>query len=88
MQVSLTCTDSQVCSLLRRKVVTDALTLIATVHRAAQIAEGAFAEAMGAHNATARQLQVLAAIAGADQPHQNQLCELTGIDRSTLSVIC
>ena len=75
MQISLTCTDSLVCSLLRRKVVTDALTLIATLHRAAQIAEGAFADAMGAPNATARQMQVLAAIAGADQPHQNHICD-------------
>ena len=68
--------------------MTDGLTLIATLHRAAQIADAAFADAMGRDDITTRQMQVLAAISVADQPHQTQICQLTGIDRSTLSIIC
>ena len=77
-----------VASAERGREVTDALTLIATLLRAAQIAGNSFADAMGSHNATARQMQVLAAIAAADRPQQAQICELTGTDRSTLSMIC
>ena len=68
--------------------MTDGLTLITTVHRAAQIADAAFADAMGRDDITARLMQVLAVIAELDQPHQTQICQLTGIDQSTLSVIC
>ena len=68
--------------------MSDGLTLIATLHRAAQIAEASFADAMGSNDITARQMQVLAAIAGTERPHQTRVCELTGIDRSTLSIVC
>ena len=68
--------------------MTDGLTLIATLHRAAQIAGASFADAMGSDDITARQMQVLAAIAGTERPHQTRVCELTGIDRSTLSIVC
>ena len=64
------------------------LTLIATLHRAAQIADASFADAMDGDDTTARQMQVLAAIAEVDQPQQTQISQLTGIDRSTLSTIC
>ena len=66
----------------------DGLTLIATLHRAAQIADASFVDAIGSDDLTIRQMQVLAAIAAADQPQQTQICQLTGIDRSTLSIIC
>ena len=68
--------------------MTDGLTLIATLHRAAQIADASFADAMDGGDITTRQMQVLAAIAGVDQPDQTRICQLTGIDRSTLSIIC
>ena len=68
--------------------MTDGLTLIAALLRAAQIADASFVAAMGAHKATTREMQVLAAIAAAERPNQTRVCELTGIDRSTLSTIC
>ena len=68
--------------------MTDGLTLIAALLRAANIADASFVEAMGTQNATTREMQVLAAIAAGEQPNQTRICELTGIDRSALSVIC
>ena len=68
--------------------MTDGLMLIAALLRAANIADASFVEAMGAHDASTREMQVLAAIAAGEQPNQTRICELTGIDRSTLSVIC
>ena len=67
--------------------MTDGLTLIATLLRAAQIADASFVDAMGP-DMTTRQMQVLAAIAAADQLQQTQICLLTGIDRRTLGIIC
>ena len=68
--------------------MTDGLALIATLLRAAQIADASFVDAMGSDDMTTRQMQVLAAIAAVDQPQQTQICQLTAIDRSTLSIIC
>lgn len=57
------------------------------LHRAQQSAQNAFASQMRGHDLTPRQLAVLIAIDEEERPHQLQLTERTGIDRSTLSEI-
>jgi DNA-binding MarR family transcriptional regulator len=57
------------------------------LHRAGQHAEELFARASGELGITARQFIVLAAIDGLDKPSQTTLCEVSGIDRSTLADI-
>lgn len=57
------------------------------LHRAGQHAEELFARATGDLGITARQFIVLAAIDGMDQPSQTALCDVSGIDRSTLADI-
>jgi DNA-binding MarR family transcriptional regulator len=57
------------------------------LHRAGQHAEELFARATAELGVTARQFIVLAAIDGMDQPSQTALCDVSGIDRSTLADI-
>ena len=57
------------------------------LHRAGQHAEELFARAAGELGVTARQFIVLSAIHGLNQPSQTELCEVSGIDRSTLADI-
>jgi DNA-binding MarR family transcriptional regulator len=57
------------------------------LHRAGQHAEELFARASGELGITARQFIVLAAIDGLDKPSQTTLCDVSGIDRSTLADI-
>ena len=67
--------------------VMDGLMLIGTLHRVGQIADAAFADAAG-DTMTARQMQVLVAIADAEPANQGQICAIAGIDGSTVSVMC
>lgn len=57
------------------------------LHRAGQQAEELFSRAASELAITARQFIVLAAIDGLDQPSQTVLCDVSGIDRSTLADI-
>jgi DNA-binding MarR family transcriptional regulator len=57
------------------------------LHRAGQLAEDNFARLIGELGITARQVAVLAAVAGLENPSQTKLCQTTGIDRSTLADI-
>lgn len=57
------------------------------LHRAGQLAEDNFARLIGELGITARQVAVLAAVAGLENPSQTLLCRTTGIDRSTLADI-
>lgn len=57
------------------------------LHRAGQHAEEMFARASGSLGITARQFVVLAAIDGMERPSQTALCDVSGIDRSTLADI-
>jgi DNA-binding MarR family transcriptional regulator len=66
----------------------DNLALIAVVHRAGQIAESLFDEALGRRDITARQAQVLQAVAQNHGANQTQIVIATGIDRSTLGIMC
>jgi DNA-binding MarR family transcriptional regulator len=67
----------------------DNLGLIAVTHRAGQIAEALFERAMGSGAITARQAQILHAIAQLNGvTNQTALVLATAVDRSTLSDIC
>lgn len=66
----------------------DSLALIATTHRAGQIAEALFDAAMGERDLTARQAQLLQAIAQRPGANLIALVVATGIDRSTLGATC
>jgi DNA-binding MarR family transcriptional regulator len=66
----------------------DNLALIALTHRAGQIAEALFDEAFGRRDVTARQAQVLQAIAQTERANQTDIVGATGVDRSTLGNIC
>ena len=55
------------------------------IHRAGQQADELFTRSVGRSGLTARQLSVLATVAGLDHPSQTQLCAATGIDRSTMA---
>ena len=57
------------------------------LHRAGQLADEAFLAALGRDGITARQFIVLAIVAREDNPSQTMICELSGIDRSTLADI-
>jgi DNA-binding MarR family transcriptional regulator len=57
------------------------------LHRAGQHAEDMFARESSGIGITARQFVVLAAIEGLDRPSQTALCDVSGIDRSTLADI-
>ena len=57
------------------------------LHRAGQLADEAFLAALGNDGITARQFIVLDIVAREDNPSQTTICELSGIDRSTLADI-
>ncbi len=57
------------------------------LHRASQQAEDLFARTIGDVGLTARQFVVLAVVDGMEDPSQTALCEVSGIDRSTLADI-
>jgi DNA-binding MarR family transcriptional regulator len=57
------------------------------LHRAGQLADEAFLSALGRDGITARQFIVLDIVAREDNPSQTTICELSGIDRSTLADI-
>jgi DNA-binding MarR family transcriptional regulator len=57
------------------------------LHRASQCADEWFAVHIGQSDLTPRQFAVLKAIAGASDPSQTDLVNLTGIDRSTMADI-
>jgi DNA-binding MarR family transcriptional regulator len=57
------------------------------LHRASQHAEDLFARSVADAGLTARQFIVLAVVDGLDDPSQTALCEVSGIDRSTLADI-
>jgi DNA-binding MarR family transcriptional regulator len=59
--------------------------LIHALHRASQIAEQQFEQALGDADLTARQLHVLTAIQKHEDPSQTDIVESTGIDRSTMA---
>ena len=59
--------------------------VIHLLHRASQFADQQFEQASAAQGLTARQLVVLDAIAKLDDPSQTAVCDVTGIDRSTLA---
>ena len=55
------------------------------LHRAGQLAEDIFSRSIGDLGITARQYVVLSVVNGLDDPSQTTLCEISGIDRSTLA---
>jgi len=55
------------------------------LHRTSQYADERFAAACGSDALTARQFIVLDAVATLDRPSQIEICEKSGIDRSTLA---
>ena len=57
------------------------------LHRAGQLAEDIFSRSIGNLGITARQYVVLSVVDGLDDPSQTILCEVSGIDRSTLADI-
>ena len=57
------------------------------LHRAGQLAEDIFSRSIGDLGVTARQYVVLSVVDGLDDPSQTTLCEVSGIDRSTLADI-
>ncbi len=61
--------------------------LIHLLHRASQLAEALFDRAAGGRVITARQLVVLNAIDDLENPSQTDICDASGIDRSTLAEI-
>ena len=67
------------------KLVSDSTTHL--LHRAGQLAEELFARSIGDLGLTARQFVVLSVVDGLEDPSQTSLCEISGIDRSTLADI-
>lgn len=61
--------------------------LIALLHRANQIANEEFERSIPESGVTARQVQVLSALSQNEGCSQTDLCEMTGIDRSTMAEI-
>jgi DNA-binding MarR family transcriptional regulator len=57
------------------------------LHRAGQIADDLFGRAIGDLGLTARQFVVLSTVDGLEDPSQTTLCEISGIDRSTLAEV-
>lgn len=57
------------------------------LHRAGQLADDAFLSTLGRDGITARQFIVLSIVAREDNPSQTTICDLSGIDRSTLADI-
>ena len=56
-----------------------------SLHRASQYMDDLFATASGDHDLTARQLIILEIVARSDKPSQTEICQLSGIDRSTIA---
>lgn len=56
-----------------------------SLHRASQLTDDLFAAAMAGVDITARQLTVLEIIAQSQGPSQMDICEIAGIDRSTIA---
>ena len=67
------------------KLVTSSTTHL--LHRAGQLAEDIFSHSIGELGITARQYVVLSVVDGLEDPSQTRLCEISGIDRSTLADI-
>ena len=67
------------------KLVTSSTTHL--LHRAGQLAEDIFSHSIGDLGITARQYVVLSVVDGLEDPSQTTLCEISGIDRSTLADI-
>jgi DNA-binding MarR family transcriptional regulator len=61
--------------------------LVHSLHRASQCADDLFAETIDDKSLTARQLVVLEIVAGHNKPSQTEICEKSGIDRSTVADI-
>jgi DNA-binding MarR family transcriptional regulator len=61
--------------------------LVHLLHRAGQRAEDLFAKAMAGQDLTARQFIVMSIVAATDNPSQTDICDKSGIDRSTLAEI-
>ena len=57
------------------------------LHRAGQEAEELFARSIGDLGITARQFVVLSVVADRENPSQTTVCEVSGIDRSTIADI-
>jgi DNA-binding MarR family transcriptional regulator len=64
-----------------------AKSLIALLHRANQIANEEFERSIPEGGVTARQVQVLSALSQNEGCSQTDLCDMTGIDRSTMAEI-
>lgn len=64
-----------------------AKSLIALLHRANQIANEEFERSIPESGVTARQVQVLSALSHNEGCSQTDLCDMTGIDRSTMAEI-
>ncbi|MEZ5899160.1 MAG: MarR family winged helix-turn-helix transcriptional regulator [Hyphomicrobium sp.] len=56
-----------------------------SLHRASQYMDDLFAAASAGQDLTARQLVVLEIVAREDRPSQTNICERSGIDRSTIA---
>lgn len=57
------------------------------LHRSSQIADELYAASIERNNITARQYLVLSIVASEDNPSQTDICDRSGIDRSTLADI-
>ena len=64
---------------------TGAASLLHLLHRASQFSEELFAKSSEANELTARQLIVLEAVSTDNKPSQTEICNKSGIDRSTLA---
>ncbi len=67
------------------KLVTSSTTHL--LHRAGQLAEDLFSRSIGDLGITARQYVILSIVDGLEDPSQTTLCEISGVDRSTLADI-
>ena len=56
-----------------------------SLHRASQYMDDLFATASSDHDLTARQLIILEIVARSEKPSQTDICQLSGIDRSTIA---
>ena len=61
--------------------------IIHLIHRAGQLADEEFMASLGGHGITARQFVVMSVVARQGTPSQTEICDLSGIDRSTLADI-
>jgi DNA-binding MarR family transcriptional regulator len=61
--------------------------IIHLLHRAGQLADEEFMASLGGNGLTARQFVVMSVVARQGTPSQTEICDLSGIDRSTLADI-